>query len=593
MKQYSIKNSLFFTSLKDALSLLSKKERKKLVSIVLSLFAIVVVDLLGLILLLPIVSISINKSIIYSNKYLFFIYKTFHFANANTFLEVIYAGLLLFFIFRTLTSILLNNYISRFSFDLYDKITTSTLKVYLCKSLSFHSSHNTSEMIRDIKINAFQYTRFIIFSMLTIVSETIVFAIIFFAMVFYNVNLFLLVMVSIIPVVFVFYKQVKNKLKTLGKTEGEIDAVLYENLLVSISGFVDINIYNKHQRFIDVYHATSRKLSNNLSKSYIYGLMPAKIIELSAVIGVLAMLFYSIIEASSSGLILTSISVYIAAAYRLMPSINKILNSFMLLKQYSHLFETIKEIKYLPEKEGLKINKMQFKKSIELKSIDYSYKDIGKKAIDNLSINFPKGKSVGIIGRSGSGKTTLINILLRFYYEESGGIFVDGEKLTIENEDSWRNLIGYVKQDVFIMDGTIAQNIAFELDNKLINSEKLKYAIRIASLYSFIDALPEKENTRVGENGALLSGGQRQRIAIARALYNDSEILIFDEATSALDIETEKEIADAISKLEQENKTLIIIAHRYTTLKECDVIYQMEEGKITNAFSYEDLLKLV
>jgi ABC-type bacteriocin/lantibiotic exporter with double-glycine peptidase domain len=265
----------------------------------------------------------------------------------------------------------------------------------------------------------------------------------------------------------------------------------------------------------------------------------------------------------------------------------------MLLKQYSHLFETIKEIKTVFEPDNETIENMKFNDSIELNSINYYYKDENNLVINDLSIKISKGKAIGIIGRSGSGKTTLINILLRFYYEKSGSIYVDGIKLTKENEKNWRNIIGYVKQDVFIMDGTIAQNIAFELDEHLIDYNKMNHVLKIASLSSFINSLPDNINTRVGENGALLSGGQRQRIAIARALYNDCEILIFDEATSALDMETEKEIADAINILEKENKTLIIIAHRYTTLKKCEVIYQMEDGKISNSYTYEELMKSV
>jgi ABC-type multidrug transport system fused ATPase/permease subunit len=200
-----------------------------------------------------------------------------------------------------------------------------------------------------------------------------------------------------------------------------------------------------------------------------------------------------------------------------------------------------------------------------------------------------KGEKIGIIGSSGSGKTTLINILLKFHNNYEGTIKIDNTVLSDSHLKSWRKLIGYVKQDIFLMDASILDNITFNDSNP--DQTRLKSAVEQSSLTSFIESLPEGLNTKIGERGSSLSGGQKQRLSIARSLYRNAEILIFDEATSALDNQTEQEVSDAIDQLSNTQKTIIIIAHRLTTLKNCDRIYELKEGKIAAVHQYSDLIK--
>jgi ABC-type multidrug transport system fused ATPase/permease subunit len=211
--------------------------------------------------------------------------------------------------------------------------------------------------------------------------------------------------------------------------------------------------------------------------------------------------------------------------------------------------------------------------------------------INDLSIEVRKGESVGFVGSSGSGKTTLMNLLLRFFIEDSGSITVDGKKLDRQCTSQWRKLIGYVKQDVFIMDGTIRENIT--LGDPEYDEEELWSAVKQASLDTFVRSLPNGLDTEVGEKGSNLSGGQRQRIGIARSLYRKAEILVFDEATSALDSDTENEVTEAINALSATNKTMFIIAHRVTTLRNCDRIYDLKDGKVDGIYSYEQVIERV
>ena len=234
-------------------------------------------------------------------------------------------------------------------------------------------------------------------------------------------------------------------------------------------------------------------------------------------------------------------------------------------------------------------NAIQFNHTINLENIFFKFPNTSKYIINDISLSIKKGEKIGIIGSSGSGKTTLINILLKFHNNYEGAIKIDDTILNNQHLKSWRKLIGYVKQDIFLMDASIIDNITFN-DSKP-DDKRLKDAIDQSSLASFINNLPEGLNTRIGERGSSLSGGQKQRLSIARSLYRNAEILIFDEATSALDNQTEQEVSDAIDKLSNTQKTIIIIAHRLTTLKNCDRIYELKDGKIVAVHQYSDLIK--
>lgn len=211
--------------------------------------------------------------------------------------------------------------------------------------------------------------------------------------------------------------------------------------------------------------------------------------------------------------------------------------------------------------------------------------------LKDINLKIKKGEKIGIVGSSGSGKTTLMNVLLRFYYEDHGAIRIDGVKLGPEHLIDWRKKIGYVKQDIFLLDATIRENIAF--GEGIIDDHRLALAIKQASLEKFIESLPEGLETNIGEKGSKLSGGQRQRISIARSLYRNADILIFDEATSALDNQTELEVTESIDSLSEVNKTIFIIAHRVTTLRNCDRIYDLKEGAIAGIYSYTELVEKI
>jgi ABC-type multidrug transport system fused ATPase/permease subunit len=270
---------------------------------------------------------------------------------------------------------------------------------------------------------------------------------------------------------------------------------------------------------------------------------------------------------------------------------NRMLIALTSIKGFQYVFEILGEAKNASlelTREEIK-DKLKFNQEIVLENVWYKYPGAPRSSLKNISFEIKRGDKIGIIGKSGSGKTTFINVLLRFLRETKGSISLDGKVLTSADDVKWRNLIGYVKQNVFIIDGNFYENIAFGVEREDVDEEKMKRVLRLSKLDEVIDNIPEGLDTNIGENGTRLSGGQRQRIAIARALYKDAEILVFDEATSALDNQTEKEITESIESLSEANATMVIIAHRITTLKNCNRIFEMKDGQIIAEHKYKEL----
>jgi ABC-type bacteriocin/lantibiotic exporter with double-glycine peptidase domain len=290
------------------------------------------------------------------------------------------------------------------------------------------------------------------------------------------------------------------------------------------------------------------------------------------------------------------LSMFLAASFRLIPSINKIMASIQSIKFTKPVvdgiieeFKIIDSKKSIVKNETLKISTLNFENNIEIKNLSFQYESTSKFILKNINLNIKKGSAIGFIGSSGSGKSTLIDIILGILTPSEGNIFID--KIDVnENLRLWQNLLGYVPQSIFLSDESIRNNIAFGIEEKLINEEQIQEAIQMADLQDFINSLPKGIETVVGERGVRLSGGQRQRIGIARALYYNPQIIIFDEATSALDASTEDNVMDSINKLKN-IKTMIIVAHRLSTLSKCDIIYELSDGTVIKSLTSGELFK--
>jgi ABC-type multidrug transport system fused ATPase/permease subunit len=316
--------------------------------------------------------------------------------------------------------------------------------------------------------------------------------------------------------------------------------------------------------------------------------IPRYLIETILVATVLTMMVIIMFQGRNTGELVSTMALYAMAAFRLMPSISRIMGLITSIRYskpgldvvYEDLFLIDNDDSDTPIVESTKNGPRYFHDSIELKDVSFRYPNQKEYSIRDISLEIPIGTAVAFIGESGAGKTTVVDIILGLFEPEKGKVLVDGRNLKQERI-AWQKKIGYIPQSIFLSDDTIRNNVAFGIDNDMVDDREVWRALEQAQLKDFVEGLPHKLDTSVGERGVRLSGGQRQRIGIARALYHNPEILIMDEATSALDNDTEKEIMKAVDGLKGE-KTLIIIAHRLSTIENCDIVFKINKGKLVS-----------
>ena len=326
--------------------------------------------------------------------------------------------------------------------------------------------------------------------------------------------------------------------------------------------------------------------------SAILSKVPRFLIEICIFGGMILISIYLVYKGGTFNDAIPLLAIYAFAGYKMVPAIQDIYNSLTQLRFASASIDALeKDMKNLKTDNLFQSkNVLEFKKNIELKKIYYNYPNSAKLVLNNLNLNIPVGNRIGFVGTTGSGKTTIADIILGLLEPQKGTLEVDGQEINKNNCRSWQRCIGYVPQHIFLADETVAANIAFGADHKNIDYKKIENASKIANLQEFVDELPKKYETFIGERGVRLSGGQRQRIGIARALYHNPKLLILDEATSALDNTTENTIMNSINNIDSE-VTIILIAHRLTTLRDCDKIFLLDNGKLETQGTFEELLK--
>ena len=587
-----LKENIFYKTIKQLENVLFDHHKKKALVIFLMTLFSGVLEVFGLAVILPVISVALDKTIIHSNYYLNLIYSTMGFSNDSNFSFFLLGCLFLIFVIKNAFSVLITYKQSTYSCKIATDIANLQFKRYYFKDLQFFNDNNTNILYQNIRSVSTWLSSYVLLPLISFFSELIVVVIVIIGIAIYDSAIFLMINITLVPIFLLVYRLIKNKIQKIEVSKASYDVEVNKNLFQTLNGYVDVKLFNKDNYFISKYLGFQEKLNNVQSKGIALQSIPAKIIEITAVTGVIVIIIYSAFFSDQGKKLIPLLSIYIVAAYRLMPSMNRMLISLMSIKSYQYLFEILKNVKEegrFDQKQNLQ--EIVFQTSIQFKNITYKYPSSNQHTLQNISLTINIGDRIGFIGQSGAGKTTLINVLLRFLKEDSGSILIDNKiVLNDENINAWRNLIGYVKQNVFIVDGDFYENIAFGIERSDVNDEKLNRAIKSSKLDDVIAKLPNGLNTNIGENGTKLSGGQRQRIAIARALYKDAQILIFDEATSALDNETEKEITDSIDALSSENKTMFIIAHRISTLKNCDKIVEMTNGKIMRVCTFSELV---
>lgn len=568
-------------------------EKRKAVGMFVLLLVTSFLDVIGLASLVPVMMVAAEPGGVHKSRLFAPVYEALHFESERNFLLALIVAVFLFFLFKNLFSTWVNYMQTKFTAKLGLEIVSTQLNKYLHFPFWDFNNLGSSNLINSALEMPKYYVGMVVRPLFVLFSEVAIVVVIVIGILLYKPVLLGLLAFVLVPTTLLTYRALRLRSQAIGDRVNQLRPVSYSIIGDLFTGFVELKLAHKQYRFRDRLLENQREMQALDSESYLYSLLPLKVIEMVAILGVLTIFLYAIVFPSSSNSLIALVGLFAAAAYRLMPSVNRMLTAMMQIKQAQSSIQNLEAYREpiyneTPHPQQLPL---AFTQSLAFDNVTFSFPAATRPTLSGISLSIEKGEKIGFIGSSGSGKTTLMNILLRFYVEQGGHILVDGQQLTKQHVAAWHNIVGYVKQDTFLMEASIQDNIT--LGDASVDADRLEYAIEQASLRTFVSGLPEGVHTHIGERGSKLSGGQRQRIGIARALYKHTQVLVLDEATSALDNETEREVNEAINKLSETDITILIIAHRITTLRECNRIYELSAGKVVAEHQYESLMQQI
>jgi len=508
---------------------------------------------------------------------------------------ILYGGIILFIVFLIKSLFLTYLYFKK-GMALYDakvKLENKLFQTYIYSPYIFHIRNNSAILLRNLTQEITVIITNVLFPLITLINGSFMVLSIIALLLVTNPFITIIVIILIGGGSGLFFKIINKKIARYGLEAQQQRAVVIKTTNHVLGGIKELNVFNTKKYFIEqFYNSTLISARAGMYRQFV-SLINKPILEMIAIIGVIIITYGLFFGGQDAAGIAATLTLFATALVRLMPATREIVTGYSGVKfnyvsvnpVYDHIYNFDKN---LTKEKKPDIEEIRFVNKIAIKDAYFKYPEGNDWVLNGISTEIPKNSVFGIVGTTGGGKTTLIDILMGLLNLNKGEVFVDCINIH-RNLDSWKSKIGYVPQFIFLTDDTIKNNIAFGMDEDKIDQEKLKKAIQAAQLDGFINKLQLRENTIIGERGVRLSGGQRQRIGIARALYNDPELLIFDEATSSLDNVTEKNIVKAIDQFKNK-KTIIIIAHRITTVKKCDVIIVLKDGVISDMGTYEELL---
>jgi ABC-type multidrug transport system fused ATPase/permease subunit len=471
-------------------------------------------------------------------------------------------------------------YKNKFAWDVHNDISSRVYTKYLEQNIDFFKKTNSGKIIRDFTTEIPIFIGNGIIPAINIIANSFILLgfLIIFLILNFQITLFLTAVIAILSFLFNFSN--KFLLKKLGLTRQINEGLRISYLNQGINSIKEAKIYAKEKWFLQKFNKYNQITFDSLRSYDFIRALPRFFLEIVLLIFV-ASIVIIFFKKQSLNELLPFFGVMLVAFYRALPILSQLIVSLQSLNFSKSAYQLILNslsLKSINEISDKNYVPLEFKKSIEIKNIKVFYNNPNKTVLNNISLKISKGDCVGIIGKSGVGKSTLLDTLMGLIKPNAGNILVDGKSI-YKNLRSWQKLIGYVPQSIYLIDDSIAKNIAFGENEQDINIINLINCAKDAEIFDLINNLPKKEKSLVGEKGSKLSGGEKQRIAIARSLYISPEIIIFDEATSSLDAQTEKKIVDSIKKLSK-NKTVIIVSHRISSLNICNKIYEMKDGKI-------------
>lgn len=547
-------------------------------------------EILGIALIIPAFTLILQEDVLQTYPFITDVLKYFVLPTRENLVLIGIGTLILVFLLKNIFLAFQFWMQSSFALRILKDFSQSLLETYLVHQYKFHIKNNSAILLRNITNEIELLSGSVITPVVILLAETlVVFGI--FLFLFYLEPYGLTIVLFIIMFSASLYSFLTKKhIANWGKFRQDSAGYRLRFMKEALEGIKAIKLLGREDYYLDNFRKHNTIYTKVAKKHNTLLQVPRLWLEILAIASLSILVLIQFFREVQSLEIISSIAVFAFAAFRLMPSVNRIISSIQSL-QYG--LPTINILdKELNQNISLKTFRDQinipFKESIEFKDVSFSYEESEKKVINNVSFKIKKGDSIGIVGTSGSGKSTFVDLILGLQKPSSGKIFVDGVELP-EEPRSWQEKIGYVPQNIFLSDDSIKKNIAFGLYENQIDDEKINRVIKETQLTEMIEDLDLRENTIIGEGGIKFSGGQRQRIGIARALYNDPSILVLDEATSSLDESTELAIQQSVNSLKG-NKTLVIIAHRLSTLSACDRLIQIENGEIIKEGQAADFL---
>lgn len=574
----------YILSLKKIFYVFDSKQKKSTVGIMILVVIGALLELMGVASILPFVTMALSPNTVNKNRYLNYLYNALHIQSQGVFLAFLAVILILIYIVKNAYLLYMNYSIYKFAYSNQRKLANRLLRCYMYQPYSFFLNHNSAELLQNISTDVVQFYD-IILCLIQLVVEVIVCALLAGYLFVTDKSISIGVVVILALFFLLFFKVIKKKIKKQGEIVRANRQGQSRWLLQSFGGIKETKIAQKEQYFIDKYDAEYESFAINHCSYQTLAYLPKPAMETVVISALLLVVIFKLLRGVDSVYFVSTMSVFAVAAYRLLPSFNRIsgyLSRIMFNKvSVDAIYEDLKAVEELEkvEREEDNSSAIKFEKDIRVDNMSFKYPDSEKNVISDVDILIPKNKSVAFIGPSGAGKTTLADIILGILYPQKGGIKVDGVGIS-GNSKAWKEKLGYIPQAIFLTDDTIKRNIAYGIDDAEIDEKRIQEVINEAQLREYVDSLPDGIETEIGERGVRLSGGQRQRIGIARALYSNPEILVLDEATSALDTETETAVMEAINHLSGK-KTMIIIAHRLSTIENCDIVFEIKDGKVT------------
>lgn len=560
-----------------------KRDKWKISMLLIAVVIGSLLELLGVTVFLPFINIITDPSTIQRTWYLKWVYDLFCFQSAKSFLAILSVGIILVYLLKNMYLIIEKSYIYRFSYNTQMKLSTRLLDTYMKEPYTFHLNKNIATLQRSLQEDTSKFMQVIMYS-LELVAELAVCFVLVIYLLFISKSITIIVLGLLVVCVGSFLLLTKNYSRKLGQDNQGYQGKIYQWMNQALGGIKEIKILEREEFFTDEYRKYYFKFARGLRIARTISILPKYAVESVAICGLLIAIIVKLLfgEADMTYYI-PQLTLFAVAAFRLMPSVGRInehaTNTLYALPSVDLVYHDLVEIEDQIEKQNNEVREeWNLQRGIEVQDVTYYYPDAEEPVIRKASLSIPKGKTVAFIGSSGAGKTTMVDIILGLLTPQHGAVMADNINIH-EKPKTFHAQVGYIPQVIYLSDDTIRNNIAFGVKESEIDDDAVVDAMDKAQLTEFVNSLPHGLDTIVGDRGVRLSGGQRQRIGIARALYHDPEILVLDEATSALDNDTETAVMEAVEKL-QGMKTMIIIAHRLTTIRNADMIYEVEDGQV-------------